>query len=48
MSLKADLHVHSMHSKRPSEWLLRKIGCAESYTDPIALYRLAMSGVWAS
>ena len=41
MSLKADLHVHSMHSKRPSEWLLRKIGCAESYTHPLALYRLA-------
>ena len=41
MSLKADLHVHSMHSKRPSEWLLRKIGCAESYTDPMTLYSLA-------
>jgi glycosyltransferase involved in cell wall biosynthesis len=41
MSLKADLHVHSMHSKRASEWLLRKIGCAESYTDPRDLYALA-------
>jgi glycosyltransferase involved in cell wall biosynthesis len=41
MSLKADLHVHSAHSKRPSEWLLRKIGCAESYTEPMNLYRLA-------
>jgi glycosyltransferase involved in cell wall biosynthesis len=30
-----------MHSKRPSEWLLRKIGCAESYTHPLDLYRLA-------
>jgi glycosyltransferase involved in cell wall biosynthesis len=34
---RADLHVHSGYSKRPSEWLLRKIGCAESYTDPKAL-----------
>jgi glycosyltransferase involved in cell wall biosynthesis len=30
-----------MHSKRASEWLLRKIGCAESYTRPMTLYRLA-------
>jgi glycosyltransferase involved in cell wall biosynthesis/predicted metal-dependent phosphoesterase TrpH len=41
MTLKADLHVHSKYSKRPSEWFLRKIGCAESYTDPITLYTIA-------
>ncbi len=40
-SLKADLHVHSKYSTRPSEWVLRKIGCSESYTDPLNLYRLA-------
>ncbi|MBN2123818.1 MAG: glycosyl transferase, partial [Deltaproteobacteria bacterium] len=39
--LKADLHVHSRSSTRPSEWILRKIGCAESYTYPLELYRLA-------
>lgn len=39
--LKADLHVHSKYSKRPSEWVLRKIGCAESYTEPLRLYELA-------
>jgi glycosyltransferase involved in cell wall biosynthesis len=41
--LKADLHVHSKHSKRPSEWFLRKIGCSESYTEPVELYELARS-----
>jgi len=40
-SQKADLHVHSKYSKRPSEWILRKIGCAESYTEPLDLYDLA-------
>ncbi len=38
---RADLHVHSCFSKRPSEWILRKIGCAESYTDTRALYESA-------
>ncbi|MFO7738055.1 MAG: glycosyltransferase [Desulfatiglandaceae bacterium] len=40
-SLKADLHVHSKYSRRPSEWILRKIGCSESYTEPLSLYSLA-------
>lgn len=40
-SLRADLHVHSKHSKRPSEWILQKIGTAESYTEPLRLYEIA-------
>jgi glycosyltransferase involved in cell wall biosynthesis len=40
-NLRADLHVHSKHSKRPSEWVLKKVGCAESYTDPKRLYEIA-------
>lgn len=40
-SLKVDLHVHSKYSTRPSEWILRKIGCSESYTDPKCLYKTA-------
>lgn len=40
MVKKADLHVHSKYSKRPSEWVLRKIGCAESYTEPLTLYAI--------
>jgi len=39
--LRADLHVHSKHSKRPSEWILQKIGTAESYTEPLRLYETA-------
>lgn len=39
--LKADLHVHSKYSRRPSAWVLRKIGCSESYTEPENLYALA-------
>jgi len=40
-TLKADLHVHSKYSRRPSQWFLRKIGCSESYTEPARLYSLA-------
>ncbi|MBN1905789.1 MAG: hypothetical protein JW927_11905 [Deltaproteobacteria bacterium] len=40
--LKADLHVHSKYSVRPSEWILQKLGCAESYTDPFSLYNKAI------
>ncbi len=39
--MKVDLHVHSEFSRRPSTWLLKKVGCAESYTDPLSLYNIA-------
>jgi len=39
--MKADLHVHSRFSERPAYWLLRRLGCNESYTEPANLYRLA-------
>jgi len=39
--MKIDLHCHSMHSKRPSIWLMQKIGCPESFTQPTDLYRIA-------
>jgi glycosyltransferase involved in cell wall biosynthesis len=39
--LRIDLHVHSSHSTRPSQWFLQKIGCPESFTAPGALYRMA-------
>jgi len=39
--LKADLHLHSSYSKRPSIWLLRKIGCPESFSDPVKAYQAA-------
>ncbi|MFP4031139.1 MAG: PHP domain-containing protein, partial [Desulfococcaceae bacterium] len=36
-----DLHVHSKFSKRPTQWVLRKIGCPESFTEPLQIYRIA-------
>ncbi|NJK92924.1 MAG: hypothetical protein HC904_14545 [Blastochloris sp.] len=35
---KCDLQVHSCFSDRPSEWVLRKLGVPESYTQPVELY----------
>lgn len=32
------MHVHSMHSKNPSEWFLQKIGAHESYTPVEDVY----------
>lgn len=39
--MKADLHVHSKCSTRPSQWILQKIGCPESFTSPKDVYRIA-------
>jgi hypothetical protein len=36
-----DLHVHSKFSQRPTQWVLRKIGCPESFTEPLQIYRIA-------
>jgi glycosyltransferase involved in cell wall biosynthesis/predicted metal-dependent phosphoesterase TrpH len=41
MTSKADLHVHSQYSEHPSEWFLQRLGAAESYTEPEAVYRQA-------
>lgn len=38
MRSRADLHVHSKHSDRPSEWFLRRIGAPESFVEPRELY----------
>lgn len=40
-TMKADLHAHSKYSKRPAEWILRKLDCPESFTEPGDLYRIA-------
>lgn len=37
----ADVHVHSKHSDRPSEWILRRIGSPESFVEPEQIYRTA-------
>jgi glycosyltransferase involved in cell wall biosynthesis len=39
--MKIDLHVHSGHSTRPSQWILQKIGCPESFTQPLFIYNRA-------
>lgn len=41
MKARADLHVHSRYSDRPSEWLLRRIGAPESFTEPRKVYERA-------
>jgi glycosyltransferase involved in cell wall biosynthesis len=33
--------VHSRHSRRPTQWVLKKLGCPESFTEPLHLYRIA-------
>jgi glycosyltransferase involved in cell wall biosynthesis len=35
---KCDLHLHSVHSDRPSEWILRKAGVPDSLSRPGQLY----------
>ncbi len=41
--MRIDFHVHSKHSKRPAQWLLQKIGCPESFSDPLQVYQVALS-----
>ncbi|MGH9379969.1 MAG: glycosyltransferase [Thermoanaerobaculia bacterium] len=38
MSARADLHVHSGFSNRPSEWLLRRLGAPECFSEPREVY----------
>jgi glycosyltransferase involved in cell wall biosynthesis len=37
--LRVDLQLHSRFSDRPSEWILRRLGMPQSYSEPEALYR---------
>lgn len=44
--MKADLHLHSKYSARAPEWFFRKVGLADSYSEPRALYeRLRAAGM---
>jgi glycosyltransferase involved in cell wall biosynthesis len=40
-TVRADLHVHSRHSNKPSYWALRKFNCPESYSSPQFIYDTA-------
>ncbi len=42
-TLRADLHVHSSYSNKPTYWALRKFNCPESYTSPRRIYDIARS-----
>jgi len=37
--LRVDLQLHSRFSDRPTEWILRRLGMPQSYSEPEALYR---------
>ena len=37
--MKIDLHLHSKASKRPTQWVLQKIGAPESFSQPQDQYR---------
>ena len=39
--MRIDIHVHSKYSKQPSQWILKKIGCPESFTEPLQIYQIA-------
>ncbi|MEZ5333691.1 MAG: glycosyl transferase, partial [Thermoanaerobaculia bacterium] len=39
MSTRVDLHAHSRYSDSPTEWLLRRIGAPECFTEPLEVYR---------
>lgn len=37
---RADLHVHSRYSDQPTEWILRRLGSPECFTEPREVYDL--------
>lgn len=41
--MRIDFHIHSKYSLRPAQWLLQKIGCPESFTDPMQVYQVALN-----
>ncbi len=40
-TVKIDMHLHSKYSRNPSTWILKKIGCPESFSEPLRLYQMA-------
>lgn len=43
LNVRVDLHVHSKYSTRPSQWILQKLGCPESFTEPLKIYDRALA-----
>lgn len=45
-SSRADLHIHSRHSDRAADWVLRRLDFPASYSDPLQTYnRLRAAGM---
>jgi glycosyltransferase involved in cell wall biosynthesis len=42
MTVKCDFHVHSRYSVKPTNWVTKKFGAPESYTEPKQIYETAM------
>lgn len=40
-AIRVDLHVHSRHSDRPSEWILRRVSAPECFTEPETIWERA-------
>lgn len=40
--VQCDCHVHSKYSSAPTNWLTKKFGCPESFTEPKTIYKTAM------
>ena len=46
MTSTADLHIHSRHSTRAADWVLRRLDFPASYSDPLQTYeRLRSAGM---
>ena len=41
--IRADLHVHSRYSTTSNDWMMKRLGASESYTEPETIYRMARS-----
>jgi len=41
---RADLHIHSRHSDRAADWVLRRLDFPASYSDPLQTYKLLKAG----
>lgn len=39
--MRIDFHVHSKFSRRPSQWVLQKLGSSESFSEPMQIYNIA-------
>jgi len=41
---RADLHIHTRHSDRAADWVLRRLDFPASYSDPLQIYKRLKAG----